>query len=228
MAAPALLFDLDGTLVDSACDIARALTAVSTARGGPIIDATTVRPLVSLGAATLVLTALGAVAGDCDTDLEEFRRVLANQPADRSTVYPGAEAALATLAQAGHPMAIVTNKPEGLSRGLLQGLGLDRYFGAIVGGDTAAYPKPDRAPIDHALALLGARADAAIFIGDSHVDAAAALVCAIPFILYQGGYGAADCREQDVAARFDRFEALPALLASTCRARAAASKRPGA
>ena len=209
---PALLFDLDGTIVDSARDIARALGIVSTARGGPPVDPAVVRPLVSLGAAVLVRDALGTVAGDPVDDLAAFRRVLADLPVDPTILYPGAADALATLAAAGHPMAIVTNKPEGLARALLAGLGIDRYFGAVVGGDTSPFAKPHRAPIDAALAAIGGDAARCLFIGDSVVDARAARSCGIPFLLFEGGYGADGCAPDNVAARFAAFEALPTII----------------
>jgi phosphoglycolate phosphatase len=210
---PALLFDLDGTLVDSAAGIAAALSMLRVERGGMAVPATAVRPLVSLGAEVLVARALGSLARDPAADLAAFRTILAGLPANRDTIYAQVEGALATLRQAGHPIAIVTNKPEGLSRTLLHDLGLARYFGAIVGGDTADFPKPHPAPIRWALSRLAVPAHDAVLIGDSHVDAGAARACGIPFILYAGGYGADDCAPADVAARFDDFDDLPGLIA---------------
>ncbi len=209
----ALLFDLDGTLVDSATDIARALTIVSHARGGPIIAAPAVRPLVSLGASVLVRRALGAVAGEDAADLAAFRAALGSLTPDPAIVFDGVEPALTVLAAAGLAMAIVTNKPEALSRQLLRGLALDHFFMAIVGGDSAALPKPDRSPLDLALQLMGTTPDRAIMVGDSEVDAAAARAGGIPFFLYTGGYGAAGCRESDIAQQFRDFSMLPDLVA---------------
>lgn len=214
---PALLFDLDGTLVDSAADIARALTLVRMARGGGALDAAIVRPLVSQGAATLVAVSLGDLAGDPDDDLREFRQQLQRLSPDPGIIYPGVCAALQHFRQHGHAMGVVTNKPEGLARALLAALDLDRSFDIIVGGDTAALPKPDRAPIDHALAAINAAPHDAILIGDSEVDAAAAEACAMPFLLYQGGYGAASCPDRLVSARFDHFDRLPMLISAVVR-----------
>lgn len=224
MATPALLFDLDGTLIDSARDIARALTIVSEARGGQAISPEVVRPLVSLGAETLVSVALGPVAGDATTDLADFRHVLSALPADPAIVYPGVAAALASLAAAGHPMAIVTNKPEGLARLALQGVGLDHHFSVIVGGDTAARPKPDPAPVLHALQLLGHAAADALLIGDSAVDAGAAGNCGIPFLLFEGGYGES-IADADIAARFARFDRLPPTIMSLMQGGAGADQQ---
>lgn len=214
-ARPPLLFDLDGTLVDSAPAIAAALTVQRRRRGGGPIGADAVRPLVSLGAPMLVCRALGASAGDAAGDLAEFRDILGGLPAHASACYPGVPAALEALAADGRAMAIVTNKPEALSRALLAGLGLARHFGVVVGGDTLARCKPDPAPALHALAALGG--GDALFIGDSAVDAETARRAAMPFLLYERGYDAGSCRPEHVAARFAAFAELPALIAALPR-----------
>ena len=99
MTRRALLFDLDGTLVDSARDIAVALTRLSHARGGAAVAVARVRPLVSLGAAELVRQALGPVAGDCEADVAAFRALLRVVPPDPAIVYAGVEGALEALAE---------------------------------------------------------------------------------------------------------------------------------
>lgn len=207
----ALLFDLDGTLVDSARDIAGALSILSERRGGPTVTAELVRPLVSLGASTLVARALGPGAGDAESDLAEFRTVLAALPTDPAALYDGVPALLALYAERQYPMAIVTNKPERLARLLLEQHGLTEYFGAVVGGDTLSVAKPDPAPLHHALELLD-HTGAAVMIGDSDVDARAAQSASLPFILFEGGYGADACRHLPVAARYHHIGALPEIL----------------
>lgn len=209
----AFLFDLDGTLVDSARDIAAALNAVSRARGGEDVSAETVRPLVSLGAATLVARALGPVASDPAVDLAAFRDVLRAAPSDPAIVFPGVEPALAALAGQGWRMAVVTNKPEALATALLATHRLDRFFDTVVGGDTTRAPKPDPAPLHHALTALGATPDEALFIGDSDIDAAAAATLAIPLLVYRGGYGVADIDTGQAAGWFEWFDDLPTLAA---------------
>ena len=208
-----MLFDLDGTLVDSALDIAAALSTVSRARGGDAVSAATVRPLVSLGAATMVTRALGPVARESADDVAAFRTVLAAAPPDPGSVYAGVERTLDRLAAQGWRMAIVTNKPEGLTEALLAGLGLRGRFAAVVGGDTAGVAKPDPAPVRHALAALDAAPDDAVFVGDSAVDAAAAAALAIPLIVYGGGYGVAEITAAQRVAQFHHYDELPALLA---------------
>jgi len=207
-----LLFDLDGTLVDSAGGIARALSDLRAERGAGPIGADTVRPWISLGAEVLVARALGQHAADPVADLARFRTILRGLPTDPDCPYPHVRKTLDMLGQAGFTMAVITNKPEGLSRALLADLDLTRHFAAVVGGDTTPHSKPDPAPMHHVLAAVGGRPDRALLIGDSAVDAAAALAFAIPFLLFEGGYGARECDPDHVAGSFASFTQLPALI----------------
>lgn len=208
-----LLFDLDGTLVDSASGIAAALNRVRAERGGAALAVDAVRPLVALGAEALVTLGLGDLATTQADDLVAFRTHLADVPADVAAIYPDVPTTLDRLAGQGWRMCVVTNKPERLARALLAKLGLAGRFATIVGGDTTGRPKPAPEPVRHALRALGAEAGEALFVGDSAIDAGAARACAIPFLLFTGGYGAAECAAGDVAARFDRYAALPDLVA---------------
>ena len=207
-----ILFDLDGTLVDSARDIAAALTRLSLARGGPEISVGAVRPLVSLGAAALVSRALGPLAGDPQADVALFRHLLREVPSDPKIVFPSVENALERLTDDGWRLGIVTNKPESLATALLQTHRLNRFFTVVVGGDSAAQAKPDPAPVNHALQALGVAARHALFVGDSHVDAQAAASLDIPLLLYAAGYGACDV-EDHVADRFASYDDLPMIAA---------------
>ena len=206
---PALLFDLDGTLVDSAHGVASALAQVSEARGGPPVEVDQVRSLISLGADVLVREALGHAARDAIDDLSEFRRILRSLPPDPRAIFDGVILALSTFRKASYPMAVVTNKPADLSRSLLEGLGLAGHFDVVVGGDTAPFCKPHPAPVEWALERLHRSKERAVLIGDSDVDALAAKSCAIPFILYEGGYGSSRCAPNDIAAQFRQFDDLP-------------------
>ena len=207
----ALLFDLDGTLVDSAVTIALALSELSAMRGGGPADVASVRRLVSKGAPALVRETLGSHAGDSDADIAAFRAILSEVPPQPNIVFPGVVDALTALSAAGHTCAIVTNKPEKLASLLLEQLDLSRFFAAVVGGDTLAVCKPDPAPLRHALMQLGV-GEAAAMIGDSEVDADAAHAAAVPFILYGCGYQADGCAKTHVTAVFHNFDELPGLL----------------
>jgi phosphoglycolate phosphatase len=208
MGPPALLFDLDGTLVDSARGIAAALSTLSKSRGGGQVDVERVRVLVSLGVEEVVASALGPLVEDLAEDVSEFRAILASAPADPASVYPGVRTALEQLEDRGHRMAVVTNKPEQLARQLLCQLDLGRFFGAVVGGDTLTTCKPDPGPLRHALTLLRAENDHAIMVGDSGFDAMAAISAGVSFGLFLKGYGSSACPRHNVAFEFDDFALL--------------------
>ncbi len=212
MAMPALLFDLDGTLVDSARDIARALSMLLNDRGASPIDVADVRPLVSKGASTLVRVGLGKAGRDPTGDLEEFRAILNSLEPDPSMVYAGAREALSSFADGGVKMAIVTNKPENLARTLLDALDLSSFFITVVGGDTTSFSKPDAMPLRCAIDAMDLHDEAVCLIGDSAVDALAARAAGVSFILFGGGYGLDECEQACVTARFDRFDSLHALI----------------
>lgn len=211
-----ILFDLDGTLVDSARSIAAALSAVAISRGGAAIDPARVRPLVSQGVGVLVATALGELAGDSAADIAAFRAELSSQAADPADLYPGAAETVRALTAAGHPLAIVTNKPEALSRKLLGELDLLACLGTVVGGDTCRTAKPDPLPLHHALAAIapGAQPAGAVMIGDSDVDGLAARAAGCRFVRFTGGYGPASPDAYPVAGQFAVFADLLPLLAA--------------
>jgi phosphoglycolate phosphatase len=127
-------------------------------------------------------------------------------------IFPGLVEALQALAATDQRCAIVTNKPEGLTRLLLHELDLARACGAIVGGDNLQVCKPDPRPLHYATGLLGADIDQAVMIGDSSVDAQAAAAAGVPFLLFEGGYGVHECDGLAVAGRFGDFAGLPALI----------------
>jgi phosphoglycolate phosphatase len=209
---PALLFDLDGTLVDSAITIAAALSTLAAERGGAAVDLERTRALVGRGATMLVREALGPLAGDSEADVAAFRDILAAMPVDPAMVYAGVRSGLRTLVAAGHRCAVVTNKPERLATLLLDQLDLARFFAVVVGGDSLDVCKPAPAPLRHAARAMGATAQRAVMNGDSYVDARAAGAAGMPFVLYLGGYEAHRCGSEMVAASFGSFDDLPALL----------------
>lgn len=207
-----VVFDLDGTLVDSAPGIAAALNEILARRGAPAISPDVVRRLVSLGAQKLVSSTLADVASDPDDDLALFRRILREREPDPYSVYPAVAGALAALARAGWTLGVLTNKPEALSRQLLRQLGLIDFFAAVVGGDTIPFQKPDPAPMLHLLGLLDRQAEDVVFVGDSNVDALTASCFDMPFLLFTGGYAGDEVADRHIRCRFADYETLPALL----------------
>jgi phosphoglycolate phosphatase len=212
-ALPALLFDLDGTLVDSAQVIASAISIVAQDRGRAAVPVSEVRPLVSQGVAVLVGTSLGTSGDALADDISTFRTILASLKADREIIYPGVEAALTQFQANGYRMAVVTNKPFFLAKKLMEEIGLIDFFEIIVGGDTVSVSKPEPEPVLHALTALDAIGSAAWLIGDSAVDEKAAFAAGVKFMLFEEGYGAGECVAEMVHARFSSFDLLPALIA---------------
>ena len=204
-----LLFDLDGTLVDTAPSIAEALSVLRRRRGGDDVDAVIVRPLASQGAMVLVPRALGDWAGDPAIDLAEFRAVVAQTPTPGTAIYPGAVGALQELRDQRHAMSVVTNKPEGLARQLLTELDLMKFFATVIGGDTVAQRKPDADPLRAALSATDGVPAQALMIGDSAIDAGAAAALGVPFLLFTGGYENTAAVRASAHAMFDAFARLP-------------------
>ena len=211
MQPKALLFDLDGTLLDSASIIATVLDSMRAEQGRDALQLATYKSWISLGAEQLVANALQLPATQVLDALAEFRRRYRLLPTPPASLFPGASATLAALHGAGWRLAVCSNKPEVLCRKALQELGLARYFGSVVGGDTAPFPKPHAAPLQHALAELQVAAPRALLVGDSTVDQQAAAAAGLPFIFFTGGYddGVAAGTPRASIARLDQ---LPHLL----------------
>lgn len=190
----AIIFDLDGTLIDSAPEIHGAVNSVLAHYNLGRLTPEQVRSFVGNGADVLIAKSLQAVdAPDWQTlqrsVYSDFIR-LYEHSFTLTTLYPGVAAMLDLLASRGHPIGICTNKPEGATRAVLQHFGL--HFPVIVGGDTLPQRKPHPAPLQMAHQMLGG--GEVIFVGDSEVDAETARAAALPFALFTGGY-----RHGDVA-----------------------------
>jgi phosphoglycolate phosphatase len=204
-------FDLDGTLADTAPDLAAALNHALAALGRPTVPSESVRYLVGHGARALLRRGL-AVSGEASDDLVDkgmapFLEFYADHICDGTRPYPGVEAALDAIEAAGARPALCTNKPEGLTRKLLDALGWQRRFASIVGGDTLAVRKPDPAPLLEAIARAGG-GGAAAFVGDSITDADTAKDAGIPFIAVSFGFRDRPVEELGANAVIDRFDDL--------------------
>jgi phosphoglycolate phosphatase len=222
----ALLFDLDGTLVDSVPDLAAAANRLLAELGRPPLDRQQVAGMVGDGVAKLVERALAA-SGAGELALEPaVRRFTAFYEAAATTLtrpYPGVETVLETLSAAGARFALCTNKPEEATRVVLRGLDLARFFPVVLGGDSLPVRKPDPAPLLAALAQLGIAADAAAMIGDHRNDVLAARNAGVAAIFAGYGYGRASLGGLEPDAAIDSFEALPAALERIRRGRGGAA-----
>ena len=162
-----LLFDLDGTLVDSVVDLATAVNLLRQEYHLPPLTIDTVRSYVGDGATTLVRRAMPE--GEFRVEqLVRYLELYAEHLVEATQPYPGIIDFLQDHMQI--KMAVVTNKPEALSRRLLDRLNLSSYFATVIGGDTFDSKKPSPVPLLAALERLGSTADQAAMIGDHHTD----------------------------------------------------------
>lgn len=189
----ALLFDLDGTLVDTAPDLAGTMNDIMAKLDLPAIPVGEVRNLVGHGARHLIEHALafhGRAASSAEIDgmFSAFLDIYAARIAKESRPYPAVEPALDLFAAQGAALGVVTNKPENLTLLLLDALDLVPRFGTIIGYDTAARPKPFADPILLACERLDRPVSRAIMIGDSATDVGAARAAGIPVIALRHGY----------------------------------------
>lgn len=195
---PALaMFDLDGTLVDSVPDLARAVDQMLGALGRAPAGEEKVRCWVGNGAAMLVRRAL-ADAVEVKTDPEQdglfpvaqelFMAAYAQANGRDGRIYPGVDLLLEHYRAEGVPMAVVTNKPAGFTHALLDQLQLSRYFPVVVAGDTLEQRKPHPAPLLHACDRSGVQPGSALMFGDSRVDVEAARAAGCPVICVSYGY----------------------------------------
>jgi phosphoglycolate phosphatase len=191
-----IVFDLDGTLVDTAPDLTNALNDVLTRRGHAAVALETIRGSVGLGARVMIEEALhrAGKTDDVDVMLADFLVHYEENIAAESRPFPGAVAALDALADAGARLAICTNKREYLSLKLLSDLDLRHYFQGVAGRDSFAVSKPDPGHLTQTIARAGGDPARAVMIGDSVVDLRAAKGAGVPSILVSFGY-AADCLE---------------------------------
>lgn len=203
----AILFDLDGTVVDSAPAMTRALNEMTRRRGAPAVDVASVRNWVSLGGEAMLRGALGDTA-DPLGDLDEFRDILRGQTADPADLYPGVPEMLAALKNTGYRIGVCTNKREDIAVPYVAGLGIASYLDVVVGGAPGRRLKPDPELCHLTLQRLDVSAHDAIFVGDSEIDAETALAVGLPFVLVTFGYPHGDLGAIAADVRLDDFEGL--------------------
>jgi phosphoglycolate phosphatase len=177
-----VIFDLDGTLIDSRLDLANAVNATRAHMGMGPISNELVYTYVGNGAPELIRRSLGAEASDADvtTGTQFFLGHYRTHVLDLTTLFPGVQESLAQLHNAGKRMAVLTNKPEGMSRTIVEGLGVGPYFFRVYGGDSLPTRKPDPQGIVTLMAEAGAGKASTVMVGDSSIDVVTAHNAGIP------------------------------------------------
>jgi phosphoglycolate phosphatase len=207
-------FDLDGTLADTAPDLAASLNHALERLGRPGVPPGDVRYLVGQGARALLRKGL-ATSGDASEQLVEqgfphFIDYYAANICNGTACYPAAQDAMDEIRRRGARIALCTNKPERLTQLLLDALGWRNRFDAVVGGDTFAVRKPDPFPLREAIARAGG--GRAAFVGDSIVDAETAREAGLPFVAVSFGFSDRPVEQLGADAVIDRFaDLVPAL-----------------
>ena len=188
-----IVFDLDGTLVDTAPDLAAALNAVLMREHLAPVPLDSVRQMVGRGARVLIENALAwhKVAADPARTTELVRHFLEYYEANiavTSRPFDGMEPCIRDLTRRGHRIGICTNKPEHLSKKLMAELGLADLFPVILGADSRPWRKPDPRHLTDTIDALGGRSTNAVLVGDSETDARTARAAGVPLILVSFGY----------------------------------------
>jgi phosphoglycolate phosphatase len=212
-----LIFDLDGTLVDTAPDLLNAANAVLAAKGRPLIEPGTLHHMVGFGAKSLITQAFAASGPEPDADempalVDLFLAHYGEHLADHSRPFAGVTETLEHLKQAGAILGVLTNKPHSLAEPLLEKLGLSSFFAAVYGAGAKPYVKPDPRIFADVLAACGGKLGQAVMIGDSVTDLHTARAAGVPCILMSYGYTPVPASSLGADAVLDEFTMLPEAL----------------
>lgn len=184
----AVLFDLDGTLVDSAADLLHAANVLRARRGLVAFPMAHFRPFVSRGARAMLGASLPGFTPEDEVTLAEFLGVYAESVAAHSRLFPGVESLLDAIEAQGLRWGIVTNKAEGLARPLCEALGLLPRCAVLIGGDSLPQRKPHPLPLLEACRRIEAAPAASLYLGDDPRDIEAARAAGLRGIAVDWGY----------------------------------------
>ena len=208
----ALVFDLDGTLIDSKMDLVNSVNATLREMKREALPTEVVASYVGSGAPVLIRRSLGGTPNE-----EELKRALAfflvhyeEHKLEHTRLYPGVAETLAELKSL--PMSVLTNKPEKISVRILEGLGVAQYFRSIYGGNSFETKKPDPAGAKQILSEFGLDAHETAMVGDSEVDVQTARNAGMPSVVVNFGFGIHDRAAHPADVYIDRFEQLRACL----------------
>jgi phosphoglycolate phosphatase len=211
-----IVFDLDGTLVDTAPDLIGSLNVVLAEEGVEPVILADARHVVGRGAKAMIARGFeraGALVPEHRAEplFERFIEVYLGRIAEESRMFEELEATLDTLAAEGATLAVCTNKRHDLSLALLDALDLTRRFAAVVGADKAPAPKPDARHLLLAIEASGGRPERALMVGDSISDVLAARNAGVPVVVASFGYTDVPAAELGADALIDHYTELPAL-----------------
>jgi phosphoglycolate phosphatase len=213
----AVIFDLDGTLAETAPDLIGALNSVAWNEGWPGLDPVTDRGIAGRGGRALLQAAIQGAGLPPDPArvedlLPAFLAAYEARIAAESHLYPGAEACLDALEAEGWRVGVCTNKPERLARLLLEALGVGHRFGALLGADTLPVRKPDPRHFTETIVRLGGAPGGALLVGDTVTDRDTARAAGVPCVLTRFGYAVEAPEVLAPEAWIDRLDEVPALV----------------
>lgn len=227
--ARAIIWDLDGTLIDSAGDLAAALNAVLAGHGGSPRSVEAVRGMIGDGVAELLRRGFEAAGqpltpAEAEALMPSFMTVYREAATRHTQTMPGVPRVLETMSRQGWRQAVCTNKPAAISAEILEHFRLDRWIDCVVGGDTTGRLKPDPLPIRACLERLGTAPDCTLVVGDSWNDHAAAQGAGVRSVIVKSGYGQATATDARSASAHtvDRIDRIPELAARLIEAGPAA------
>ncbi len=209
-----LIFDLDGTLIDSKLDLAHAVNATRAHMGMDSLPHELIFSYVGNGAPTLIRRALGSGASEAmlEQALTFFLAYYRDHMLDYTTLYPGVTETLDTLLAAGKQMAVLTNKPVRMSKAIIDGLGLSKHFFQIYGGNSFEQKKPHPIGIETLMSEAGAGPEGTMMVGDSIVDVQTARNAGIRACGVTYGFQPETLAAEPPDILIDRFEDLPGVI----------------
>lgn len=215
----AVVFDLDGTLIDSAPDVRAAINKVLADLGREPMGLKEIRALVGDGVTALLGRALAATGpaptvSEVEAAVAGYLAYYRADPASHTEIYPYVLETLLLLSAEGVSLGVCTNKPHEMTVLVLEALGLSKLFHAILGADVLPFRKPDARHVHRVLDMMGASPADAVLVGDSEVDMEAARNAGIPSVAVTYGYARGPSRDLDADARIGSFIKLPEALAN--------------
>ena len=213
--AKAIVFDLDGTLIDTAPDLRAILNQVLVGMARRELTLEEVRRMIGDGTPAMMERALAATGGITDLDRahRKLMQIYEAAPANLSRLYPGVETTLRLLRDSGASLGICTNKPQAATLSVLEAFNIAHYFEAVAGGDIVPFRKPDPRHLLGVIQSLKATISEAVMIGDSENDYAAARSAGVPVILMRYGYLRVPPERLTPDIWLDDFAAIPWALA---------------